>query len=120
MSWLLTASLHQHVRNFQHAFVVKLALRLFVSVFSIYLEDSLSIIASLRVNVGPVCVRFVGITVRSAKAMIIRRENLGESVSHFELAKENPTKSCSIRVETSIYHGMTSGRRLAVVYCFIR
>jgi len=63
-----------------------------VSVFSIYLESPLSVITSPRVNVGPVCVRFVRITVGSTKAMIVRRENLSESVSHFKLAISNPHK----------------------------
>ena len=63
--------------------MVNLALRLLVSVFTIYCVNYLTIIASLRVNVSPVRVGFVWVAVHSILTMIVRRENLGESVSHF-------------------------------------
>ena len=100
--------------------MVNLALRLFVSVFAIYCVNYLTIITSLRVNVGPVRVGFVRVAVHSILAMIVRRENLGESVSHFELAIESSAKESLVGVEASIFHSMTSCRRVSVVKSFVR
>lgn len=99
--------------------MVNLALRLLVSVFAIYCVNNLTIIASLRVNVGPVRVGFVRVAVHSILAVIVRRENLGESVSHFELAIESSAKESLVGVKATVFHSMTSCRRVAVVKSFV-
>ena len=100
--------------------MVNLALRLLVSVFAIYCVNYLTIIASLRVNVSPVRVGFVWVAVHSILTMIVRRENLGESVSHFELAIKSSAKESLVGVEATVFHGMKSCRRFAVVKSFVR
>ena len=100
--------------------MVNLALRLLVSVFAIYCVNNLTIIASLGVNVGPVRVGFVRVAVHSILAVIVRRENLCESVSHFELAIESSAKESLVGVKATVFHSMTSCRRVAVVKSFVR
>lgn len=100
--------------------MVNLALRLLVSVFAIYCVNNLTIIASLGINVGPVRVGFVRVAVHSILAVIVRRENLGESVSHFELAIESSAKESLVGVKATVFHSMTSCRRVAVVKSFVR
>ena len=90
--------------------MVNLALRLLVSVFAIYCVNYLTIIASLRVNVSPVRVGFVWVAVYSILTMIVRRENLGESVSHFYFAVDARVEMSLIRIKTAISH-RTSGSR---------
>jgi hypothetical protein len=51
--------------------------------------------------------------------MIVRRENLGESIAHLELAIERSAKEGLVWVKASIFHRMTGCWRVAVVKIFI-
>ena len=99
--------------------MVNLALRLFVSIFPTDCVHLIAIIISLWINVRTVCVGFVGGTVHSVLSMIVRRKNLSESVAHLEFAIESSAKESLVRVEASVFHGMSCCWRVAVVKILI-